>query len=250
MSTPIAIAMARFSAWQTMIARNVWLHLSSFPEAVRKDILEGPISPDGLFGPHFQHLVKEMQTASEESEKIHHHVMAPSHSAVIFLTTNFISGGRFSTSSTCPPRQQHHIADLPSLASWLFYGLALRRSLPGSRGDSDRLGGERCDLIVLCSKCGCSVCFYNKTEHLLEGKASYNQNTPGFSHPAVSVSNMSPTHSPLNVSRRANFMIRLVPAKQHTFSLELHTTSLPAGTLASGGGTFHTSLRALRGVPA
>ncbi|KAK2909601.1 hypothetical protein Q8A73_007316 [Channa argus] len=142
MSTPIAIAMARFSAWQTMIARNVWLHLSSFPEAVRKDILEGPISPDGLFGPHFQHLVKEMQTASEESEKIHHHVMAPSHSAVIFLTTNFISGGRFSTSSTCPPRQQHHIADLPSLASWLFYGLALRRSLPGSRGDSDRLGGE------------------------------------------------------------------------------------------------------------
>ncbi|KAK2898065.1 hypothetical protein Q8A73_014445 [Channa argus] len=78
---PIAIASARISAWQTMIARNVWLHLSSIPEAVRKDMLEGPISPDGLFGPHFQHLVREMQTASEEAEKIRRHVTAPSRSA-------------------------------------------------------------------------------------------------------------------------------------------------------------------------
>ncbi|KAK2895969.1 hypothetical protein Q8A73_015457 [Channa argus] len=78
---PIAIASARISAWQTMIARNVWLHLSSIPEAVRKDMLEGPINPDGLFGPHFQHLVREMQTASEEAEKIRRHVTAPSRSA-------------------------------------------------------------------------------------------------------------------------------------------------------------------------
>ncbi|KAK2921855.1 hypothetical protein Q8A73_001340 [Channa argus] len=78
---PIAIASARISAWQTMIARNVWLHLSSIPEAVRKDMLEGLISPDGLFGPHFQHLVREMQTASEEAEKIRRHVTAPSRSA-------------------------------------------------------------------------------------------------------------------------------------------------------------------------
>ncbi|KAK2898066.1 hypothetical protein Q8A73_014446 [Channa argus] len=49
---------------------------------------------------------------------------------------------------------------------------------------------------------------------------------------------MSPTHnSPLLVSRRANFTSRLVSAKQHTLSSELHTTSLPADTLASGRGT-------------
>ncbi|KAK2915176.1 hypothetical protein Q8A73_005770 [Channa argus] len=49
---------------------------------------------------------------------------------------------------------------------------------------------------------------------------------------------MSPTHnSPLVVSRRANFTSRLVSAKQHTLSSELHTTCLPADTLASGRGT-------------
>ncbi|KAK2891978.1 hypothetical protein Q8A73_017643 [Channa argus] len=88
---PTTIASACISAWQTMIARNVWLHLSSIPEAVRKDMLEGPISPDGLFGPHFQHLVREMQTASEEAEKIHRHVTAPSRSAGHWLDRRELS---------------------------------------------------------------------------------------------------------------------------------------------------------------
>ncbi|KAK2828453.1 hypothetical protein Q5P01_019487 [Channa striata] len=68
-----------------MIARNVWLYLSSIPETIRRDMLEGPISPHRLFGPHFQHLMKEMQMVSEEAVKIPRHVKAFSRSLLHIL---------------------------------------------------------------------------------------------------------------------------------------------------------------------
>ncbi|KAK2856686.1 hypothetical protein Q5P01_005421 [Channa striata] len=56
--------------WMTMLQRNVWLHMSQFPERVRKGLLDGPTSPDGLFGPLLQEAVSHLQRASEEAERV------------------------------------------------------------------------------------------------------------------------------------------------------------------------------------
>ncbi|MEQ2231032.1 hypothetical protein ILYODFUR_035207 [Ilyodon furcidens] len=58
----------------------MWLWLSSsIPEDFKKELLEGPISPDGLFGPHFQSLLGQMQTSQEELERVRRHGFRSSH---------------------------------------------------------------------------------------------------------------------------------------------------------------------------
>ncbi|KAI3355729.1 hypothetical protein L3Q82_004317 [Scortum barcoo] len=64
----VPVCMVQIAAWQTMVHRNLWLNSCSPPEEHKKELLEAPISPDGLFGPHFQELVREMKTASQEAE--------------------------------------------------------------------------------------------------------------------------------------------------------------------------------------
>ncbi|MED6285020.1 hypothetical protein CHARACLAT_024861 [Characodon lateralis] len=46
---------------------------SSIPEDFKRELLEGPISPDGLFGPHFQSVLGQMQTSQEELERVRKH---------------------------------------------------------------------------------------------------------------------------------------------------------------------------------
>ncbi|KAI3374169.1 hypothetical protein L3Q82_006015 [Scortum barcoo] len=56
-----------------MVHRNLWLNSCSLPEEHKKELLEAPISPDGLFGPHFQEMVRGMKTL-QEVEDIQRHV--------------------------------------------------------------------------------------------------------------------------------------------------------------------------------
>ncbi|MEQ2285932.1 hypothetical protein AMECASPLE_037005 [Ameca splendens] len=75
-----AVCSSRIAAWQTLLQRQMWLRLSSsIPEDFKKELLEGPISPDGLFGPHFQSLLSQMQTSQEELERVRRHGFRSSH---------------------------------------------------------------------------------------------------------------------------------------------------------------------------
>ncbi|CAL8255091.1 unnamed protein product [Boreogadus saida] len=49
---PIAALARRHMAWTTMIQRAIWLFHTSVPERERAS-LQGPLAPDGLFGPRF-----------------------------------------------------------------------------------------------------------------------------------------------------------------------------------------------------
>ncbi|KAK2812529.1 hypothetical protein Q5P01_000002 [Channa striata] len=69
-SSAVAVAQSRIMVWMTMLQRNVWLHMSRLPELVRKGLLDGPTSPDGLFGPLLQEAVSHLQRASEEAERV------------------------------------------------------------------------------------------------------------------------------------------------------------------------------------
>ncbi|MEQ2265241.1 hypothetical protein XENORESO_004276 [Xenotaenia resolanae] len=69
-----AVCSSRIAAWQTLLQRQMWLRLSSsIPDDFKRQLLEGPISPDGLFGPHFQSLLGQMQTSQEELERVRRH---------------------------------------------------------------------------------------------------------------------------------------------------------------------------------
>ena len=47
-----AVAAVRTAAWQHFIQRNLWLQQTpGIPEPMRRQLLECPISPDGLFVP-------------------------------------------------------------------------------------------------------------------------------------------------------------------------------------------------------
>lgn len=41
---------------------------------MKKELLEGPISPEGLFGPHLHSVVDQLQKTSEEAEKFRSNV--------------------------------------------------------------------------------------------------------------------------------------------------------------------------------
>ncbi|MEQ2163736.1 hypothetical protein GOODEAATRI_033443 [Goodea atripinnis] len=69
-----AVCSSHIAAWQTLLQRQMWLRLSSsIPEDFKRELLEGPISPDGLFGPHFQSLLGQMQASQEELERVRRH---------------------------------------------------------------------------------------------------------------------------------------------------------------------------------
>lgn len=71
----IAVTTARTAAWQQLIRCNIWLHLSSsIPDNMKKELLEGPISPEGLLGLHLHSVVDQLQKTSEEAEKFKSHV--------------------------------------------------------------------------------------------------------------------------------------------------------------------------------
>ncbi|MEQ2312393.1 hypothetical protein AMECASPLE_030536 [Ameca splendens] len=66
-----AACFSRIAAWSMVVQRATWLHLSpSIPEDLQKDMLEGPITPDVLFGPNFQTI--QSQKTDEVSETVRH----------------------------------------------------------------------------------------------------------------------------------------------------------------------------------
>ena len=52
------VALSRIVAWQAVAQWNTWLHMSQLPAEVRRELLEGPIAPDGLFGLRLQNRLK------------------------------------------------------------------------------------------------------------------------------------------------------------------------------------------------
>ncbi|CAL8237631.1 unnamed protein product, partial [Boreogadus saida] len=50
---PIAVSAGRHMAWATMIQRVIWLSHTAVPERERASLVQGPLAPDGLFGPRF-----------------------------------------------------------------------------------------------------------------------------------------------------------------------------------------------------
>lgn len=77
LSASIAVTLPQVVAWQTHLQRHLLLQQSTAPEVTRKELLEAPISTDGLFGPRFHSMVDAMKSASEEAESICCHVGWP-----------------------------------------------------------------------------------------------------------------------------------------------------------------------------
>ena len=69
----VAVSQARIAAWATQVHRYLWLQQGNIPEGAGKDLLEAPISPDGLFGPQFHTMVEGMKSASEQADDIRRH---------------------------------------------------------------------------------------------------------------------------------------------------------------------------------
>lgn len=66
-----AVCTAHVQTWMTVVLRQTWLRLSSFiPEEMRKELLQGPISPDGLFCHRFQLVLEHTQPSSDTQEQV------------------------------------------------------------------------------------------------------------------------------------------------------------------------------------
>ena len=74
------MAAAQPAAWPHLIQRNLWLQQTpGIPKPMRRQLLECPISPDGLFGPRLSSMVDDMQAASvdDTAEKFRRRVSRP-----------------------------------------------------------------------------------------------------------------------------------------------------------------------------
>lgn len=70
MCTVLATCVARISAWSTVLQRQLWLKLStSIPEDVKKELLEGPISSEGLFSAHYHSVFDQLSSSSGSSNR-------------------------------------------------------------------------------------------------------------------------------------------------------------------------------------
>uniref|UniRef100_A0A1A8GND0 Uncharacterized protein n=1 Tax=Nothobranchius korthausae TaxID=1143690 RepID=A0A1A8GND0_9TELE len=74
---------ARIAAWQTLIQRALWLKaLPSIPEHLHREMLEGTITPDVLFGPHLRGVIERAQKSADRSATVRDlvHPRSASHS--------------------------------------------------------------------------------------------------------------------------------------------------------------------------
>ncbi|XP_033980402.1 uncharacterized protein LOC117477766 [Trematomus bernacchii] len=74
LSAAVAVSQARITTWATQVHRYLWLQQGSIPEGAGKELIEAPISPDGLFGPQFHTMVESRKSASEQADDIRCHV--------------------------------------------------------------------------------------------------------------------------------------------------------------------------------
>ena len=66
---PIAVSAGRHMAWATMIQRVIWLSHTAVPELERASLVQGPLAPDGLFGPRFSELLAHQQSVRENRSR-------------------------------------------------------------------------------------------------------------------------------------------------------------------------------------
>uniref|UniRef100_A0A1A7WP31 Uncharacterized protein n=1 Tax=Iconisemion striatum TaxID=60296 RepID=A0A1A7WP31_9TELE len=72
------ICASRIAVWQIMVQRNMWLcSLTSAPEQLQKNMLDGPISPDALFGAQFRSAIESAQKTAELSATVRDLVQPP-----------------------------------------------------------------------------------------------------------------------------------------------------------------------------
>ncbi|KAK5881768.1 hypothetical protein CesoFtcFv8_022529 [Champsocephalus esox] len=69
----VAVSQARIAVWATQVHRYLWLQQGNILEGAGKDLLEAPISLDGLFGPQFHTMVETMKSAAEQADDIRRH---------------------------------------------------------------------------------------------------------------------------------------------------------------------------------
>lgn len=74
LSAAVAVSQARITTWATQVHRFLWLQQGAIPEGAGKELIEAPISPDGLFGPQFHTMVESMKSVSEQADDIRRHV--------------------------------------------------------------------------------------------------------------------------------------------------------------------------------
>ncbi|CAL8349730.1 unnamed protein product [Boreogadus saida] len=66
---PIAVSAGRHMAWATMIQRIIWLSHTAVPERERASLVQGPLAPDGLFGPRFSEVLAHQQSVRENRSR-------------------------------------------------------------------------------------------------------------------------------------------------------------------------------------
>ncbi|CAL8378948.1 unnamed protein product [Boreogadus saida] len=66
---PIAVSAGRHMAWATMIQRVIWLSHTAVPERERASLVQGPLAPDGLFGPRFSNVLAHQQCVRENRSR-------------------------------------------------------------------------------------------------------------------------------------------------------------------------------------
>ncbi|CAL8310510.1 unnamed protein product [Boreogadus saida] len=66
---PIAVSAGRHMAWATMILRVIWLSHTAVAERERASLVQGPLAPDGLFGPRFSEVLAHQQSVRENRSR-------------------------------------------------------------------------------------------------------------------------------------------------------------------------------------
>ncbi|CAL8254823.1 unnamed protein product [Boreogadus saida] len=66
---PIAVSAGRHMAWATMIQRIIWLSHTAVPQRERASLVQGPLAPDGLFGPRFSEVLAHQQSVRENRSR-------------------------------------------------------------------------------------------------------------------------------------------------------------------------------------
>ena len=74
LSAAVTVSQARIATWASQVHRYLWLQQGFTPEGAGKELIEAPVSPDGLFGPQFHTMVESMKSASEQADDIRRHV--------------------------------------------------------------------------------------------------------------------------------------------------------------------------------
>ena len=69
LTTAQTVASARTMAFQVLTQRHLWLRMAQLPPPVRQELLDGPISTDGLFGPAYHTATAHLQAAADEAER-------------------------------------------------------------------------------------------------------------------------------------------------------------------------------------